>query len=112
MRLQVLAALGAGTLGNWLDENWQSVVEEKLEITRDEFQQLVDKHILGLITISSLVALVLALDLLMVCVLQARCRCGRTQMRRQRQRQRYCTHGHMHGGGCMHRQTCLYRVGR
>ena len=35
------------------------------------FDELVDKHILGVVTISSLVALVLTLDLGMACVLQA-----------------------------------------
>lgn len=67
----VLAALGAGTLGGWLDQGWHIVQDQGLLITREEFQQLVDKHILGLITISSLVALVLGLDCIMVCVLQS-----------------------------------------
>jgi hypothetical protein len=148
----VLGALAnAGTLGGWLDQGWDLVQEQGLQITREEFQQLVgapppphpltpspphpltpspphpltpspphpltpspptlrpapptpcaprrpappsqptgrassapcprlsparplgaaDKHILGLITISSLLALVLGLDCVMVCVLQS-----------------------------------------
>lgn len=114
----VLGALGAGSLGGWLDQGWSLVQEQGLQITREEFQQLVgapppcappplaprhpaprtpspptptgrarfgpcprlspapplgaaDKHVLGLITISSLLALVLGLDCVMVCVLQS-----------------------------------------
>ena len=119
----VLGALGAGSLGGWLDQGWGLVQEQGLQITREEFQQLVgapppcpppppaprhpaprhpaprtsspptptgraspgpcprlspapplgaaDKHVLGLITISSLLALVLGLDCVMVCVLQS-----------------------------------------
>ena len=127
----VLGVLGAGTLGGWLDQGWHLLQEHGLQITREEFQQLVgapppptpppnpqtpelskprlsalpptpcapprrpsqpigrassapcprlspapplgaaDKHILGLITISSLLALVLGLDCVMVCVLQS-----------------------------------------
>ena len=37
----VLGALGAGSLGGWLDQGWSLVQEQGLQITREEFQQLV-----------------------------------------------------------------------
>ena len=37
----VLGALGTGTLGGWLDQGWSLVQEQGLQITREEFQQLV-----------------------------------------------------------------------
>ena len=66
----LLGVLGPTALRDWLDRNWEVVVEQT-PVSREEFDELVDKHILGLVTISSLVALVLTLDLGMACVLQA-----------------------------------------
>jgi len=66
-----LLSLGPEGVERWMNEHWEAIVQQNLlEITREEFEQLIAKHVLVLITLLVLLVLVLAFDLLMVWVLQ------------------------------------------
>jgi len=66
-----LASVGPEQLQRWATANWTPVVEQNLvSISQYEFEELLAKNKVGLITLLSLLLLVLTFDLLMVWVLQ------------------------------------------